>query len=175
MLIGLLLRKWTRLTRKATLPRIPVSRSHPRRYDEVILAIGATQTAFGYDALTESERLIWNTALVLSFLTGDRKDFFKNDARVRQWSAAYNGFVAMNLPDAADCVATLVKELAFRTEISPRDRRGDTASLLRLADLNARIKKIEAENNLPGKLNALIEHSYPWTDSAPKRSVPHAS
>jgi hypothetical protein len=127
-------------------------------------AIGETLTAFGYDALTDSERVIWNTALALSFLTGYRKEAFNPDARVHHWSAARIGFESMKVPDAADCVASLVTELAFRAELPLRGRRGEADSLLRLADLQQRFRRIDAENDLPAKLDAMIERSYPWND-----------
>lgn len=164
MLIGLLLGKFNRSRYEAPLPLIPVSRRHPRRCDEILRAIGQTLAVHGDEALTDGERIIWNTALVLSFLIGDRKNSFGSDARVRHWSAARIGFDAMNLPEAADCVVSLVKELAHRAELRPSDRYGDAASLLRLADLKRRFRTIEAENDLPAMLDAMVDRTYPWPD-----------
>jgi hypothetical protein len=164
MFLGLLPSGIQKRRHRPPQPYMPVSRGHPRRFDKVIHAIGQTLDALGDQALTDGERIIWNTSLVLSFMTNERHGYSRPGAKVQHWSAARIGFCAMRLPDAAECVASLVKELAHRTELAPSDTYGQGASLLRLANLKQRFRRIEAENDLAARLDAMIDQTYPWAD-----------
>jgi hypothetical protein len=141
-----------------------VSRNHPHRSHEVICAIGQTFDAFGDEALTDGERIIWNMSLVLSSMIRDRPVNVSKKATVQHWSAVRRGFRAMGLPDAADWVVVLVKELAYRAALSPSDRQAEQASLLRLAALKQEFERIAIKDNIGGKFDALIDATYPWAD-----------
>lgn len=164
MLIGLIMGRFDRSKQRPYPPRLPVSRYGPQRLEAVLRTIGQTQLIFGDDALTESERIIWNTALLLSIFTEILPDSFWRDAKVRSWPAARSGLIAMGLPDAAEHVASLVKELAYRAEQPRRSRDDDGASLERLAKLKLGFRKIETEHDLPTMLDEMAEQLYPWTD-----------
>jgi hypothetical protein len=65
----------------------------------------------------------------------------------------------MGLPAAATFVTSLVTELAFRAEMDPRDRRGEAASLDRLAKLKQQFSAVEEQHDLWELLRRLIERS----------------
>lgn len=164
MLIGLLVHGYDRSRIGIRPPRLRVSRYCPRRSEAVLDAIARTQSEFGDRALTDGERIIWNTALLLSVFTTSIPVSFARDARVRSWAAARNGLIAMGLRDAADCTPGLVKELAYRTEQPRRNRDAEAASLQRLARLKQGFCSIEIQDTIPAKLENLIEQIYPWAD-----------
>lgn len=163
-LAGLLFRRFDRAKQPDRLPRLAVSRFTELRRETVLRAIDQTELAFGDEALTDGERVIWNTGLVLSIFTDSLPDAFRCGAKVRSWPAAQRGFVAMGLPDAAEHVAVLVKELAYRAETLRRSQNDEDASLLRLAELKLLFWKVSAERDLLIMLDALIELVYPWPD-----------
>lgn len=146
------------------MPRLPVSRFAAHRREDVLGAIDRTALTFGDAALTDGERIVWNTGLVLAIFTDGLPDVFRRGARAQSWSAARRGFIAMGLPDAADDVAMLVKELAYRTEQPRRSRDDEDASLLRLAGLKLRFRENLAGRDPLLMLDALIERIYPWPD-----------
>lgn len=102
----------------------------------------------GGKALSAADSKIWNTAVVISYLSSEPGGHVPGNAKVLSWAAARAGFQEMGLPVAAAFVTSLVTELAFRTEIDPRDRQSEAASLLRLAGLKRQFAAIEAKHDL---------------------------
>lgn len=162
MLLGLLVRQLAKTSARDAGPRIPVARRHPDAPNAVLHAIAQTIASHGRDALTESEKLIWNTAVVVSFMTGDRSIGVPCDARILNWGAAQAGFREMGFPALAEFVNSLVLELVYRADLDVRDQRANSASLLRIAELKQNFQAIEAKIDLPGNLRMLIDRVYEW-------------
>lgn len=141
-------------------PVMPVHQQQPHRHDAMLRAIDRRIRDLGDRSLTNGERIIWSTALVIAILTGDRGAPFSAPAKLRHWSAARIGFTAMELPDAADCVVALVQELAYRAALAPNDRQAESRSLVRLAMLRRRFRTISAGTDMPARFNAMIERLY---------------
>lgn len=89
--------------------------------------------------LTKPDTLIWNTAVVVSFMTGDGRIAVPHDAKVLNRGAARAGFREMELPDLAEFVRLFVLELAYRADLDGRDGQENSASLLRIAELKKRL------------------------------------
>ncbi|MGH6650921.1 MAG: hypothetical protein ACREB7_07275 [Sphingopyxis sp.] len=164
--MSILLSLWlaSRRTRRGAEPPCPAMPVHQRqrhRHDAVLRAIDRRVRDLGDRSLTKGERIIWSTALAIAILTGDRDAPFSAPAKLPHWSAARIGFAAMELPDAADCVVALVKELAFRAALAPNDRQAESRSLVRLAMLRQRFRTISAGTDMPARFNAMIERLYP--------------
>lgn len=164
MLTGLVSSRLDRAKRPGRLPRFPVSRFAKKRREAVLGAIEKTELAFGDAALTDGERIVWNTGLVLAIFAETVPSIFRPGAKVRSWSSAHKGFAAMGLPDAAGHIAMLVNELAYRSERPRRRRDEEDASLLRLAGIKHRFREITAEHDPLLMLDGLIERIYPWPD-----------
>lgn len=162
MLLGLLVRHRVKPSARS-LARLPVARTHPDAPDAVLCAIARTIAEHGRDALTDPEKLIWNTAVVISFMTGDRRIGVPCDASVFNWGAARAGFLEMGLPTLAEFVKSLVIELAYRADLDARDRRANSASLLRIAELKRKFQAMEAEVDFPRELRQMIYRVYEWT------------
>lgn len=113
----------------------------------------------GATTLSAGESKIWNTAAVISFMAPAPRDHAPVNAGVLSWAAARAGFEDIGLPAAATFVTSLVTELAFRTEMDPRDRRGETDSLVRLAKLKQQFSAIEEQHDLWKLLRRLIERT----------------
>lgn len=109
--------------------------------------------------LSMAESKVWNTAAVISYMSSGDRDYAPANAKVLSWAAARAGFEDMGLPAAATFVTSLVTELAFRTEIDPRDRRGETDSLVRLAKLKQQFSFIEEQHDLWELLRELIKRT----------------
>ncbi|KTE19810.1 hypothetical protein ATE67_14370 [Sphingopyxis sp. H050] len=122
-------------------------------------AIGQKIESGGGKTLSTVESKIWNTAAVISYIAPASGDHAPANAKVLSWAAARAGFEDMGLPDAATFVTSLVTELAFRTEIDPRDRRGESESLVRLATLKQEFSAIEEQHDLWELLRKLIERT----------------
>ncbi|HEY0595623.1 hypothetical protein [Sphingopyxis sp.] len=107
--------------------------------------------------MSNTDILIWNTAVVVSFMTGDRRIAVPTDASVLNWGAARAGFREMGLPDLAEFVRLFVLELAYRADLDGRDGEANSASLLRIAELKKRFQAVEAEVDFPLELSRMIE------------------
>lgn len=162
MLLGLLVRQLAKPSARDAGPRIPVARSHPDAPNAVLHAIAQTIASHGRDALTDSEKLIWNTAVVVSFMTGDRRIKVPSDARVLSWGAARAGFNEMGLPVLAEFVRLLVLELAYRADLNVQNGSANSASLLRIAALKHRFQAIEGDIDFPWEIEQLICRVYEW-------------
>lgn len=106
--------------------------------------------------------MIWNTAVVISFMTGDRGLGVPRDASVLNWGAARAGFREMGLPTLAELVRMFVLELAYRADLDGRDRAADSASLLRIARLKRSFQAIDAEVDFLLELRRMIDRLYKW-------------
>ena len=125
-------------------------------------AIAQTILRHGRDALTDSEKLIWNTALVISVMTGDRRIAVPSDARVLSWGAARAGFNEMGFPALAEFVRRFVLELAYRADLDVRNGKANSASLLRIAALKHSFQASEVDIDFPGEIEQLICRVYEW-------------
>ncbi|MBE1526501.1 hypothetical protein GGC65_000957 [Sphingopyxis sp. OAS728] len=140
---------------------------HPARTENstsletMLAAIARKVESRGGTALSAKESKVWNTAVVISFMSSDRRDHAPANAKVLSWAAARAGFEDMGLPTAAAFVTSLVTELAFRTEIDPRNRRREADSLVRLATLKRQFSSIEEQHDLWELLRKLIEPTAP--------------
>lgn len=162
MLLGLLVRKLAKASARDAGPRIPVARSHPEAPNAVLRAIAQTIATHGRDALTDSEKLIWNTALVISVMTGDRRIAVPSDARVLSWGAARAGFDEMGFPALAEFVRLFVLELAYRADLDIWNGKANSASLLRIAALKHGFQASESDINFPWEIEQLICRVYEW-------------
>lgn len=153
--MGLLLDRFR--TREA--PDRPATPAQPASVKATLAAIGQKIEGCGGATLSTSERKIWNTAVVISHMAPASGDHAPANAKVLSWAAARAGFEDMGLPAAATFVTSLVTELAFRTEIDPRDRRGETDSLVRLAKMKQQFSDIEEQHDLWELLRRLIERT----------------
>lgn len=133
--------------------------ANPASVKATLAAIGQKIERGGRETLTTAESKVWNTAAVISYLTPASGDYAPANAKVLSWAAARAGFEEMGVPAAGTFVISLVTELAFRTEIDPRDRRGETDSLIRLAKLKQQFSAIEEQNDLWELLRRLIERT----------------
>lgn len=131
----------------------------PASVKATLAAIGQKIESDGRETLTTAESKVWNTAAVISYMAPASGDHAPANAKVFSWAAARAGFEDMGLPAAATFVTSLVTELAFRTEIDPRDRGGETDSLIRLAKLKQRFSAIEEQHDLWELLRRLIERT----------------
>lgn len=131
----------------------------PASLKATLAAIGQKIESGGGETLSTMESKIWNTAAVIYYMAPASGDHAPENAKVLSWAAARAGFENMGLPDAATFVTSLVTELAFRTEIDPRDRRGETDSLVRLATLKQHFSAIEEQHDLWELLRRFIERT----------------
>lgn len=155
MLIALLLARFRATERRIMLPE----RTNPANLGSALDAIGRKLAAGSASTLSTSESRLWNTAVVISYLSSALRDHVPGNARVLSWSAARAGFKDMGLPAAAEFVTSLVTELAFRSDLDPRDRRGETASLLRLAALKGQFSAIEEAYDLKDMLGQMLKRA----------------
>jgi len=162
MLLGLLVRQLAKPSARDAGPRIPVARTHPEAPNAVLRAIAETIAKHGRAALTDSEKLIWNTAVVVSFMTGDRRISVPSDARVSSWGAARAGFNEMGFPALAEFVRLFVLELAYRADLDVQNRRANSASLLRIAALKERFQASEGDIDFSREIDQLICRVYEW-------------
>lgn len=125
-------------------------------------AIAQTIARHGRDALTDSEKLIWNTAVVISFMTGDRRIAVPSDARVLSWGAARAGFNEMGFPALAEFVRLFAIELAYRADLDVQNGTVNSASLLRIAALKHGFQASEAEIDFSWEIERLICRVYEW-------------
>lgn len=156
MLLGLFLRQFSPPRPRETGPRIRGSQLRPDLVQPTLSAIAQRISDQGENLLTDSEKLIWNTAVVIAFTTDDNRIGVPTDAKISSWGAARAGFRAMGLPEMAEFVRMLVIELAYRADLNIRDEAADSASLLRIADFKHSIRMIEAEFDFHYELNELI-------------------
>lgn len=115
----------------------------------------------GGATLSAAESKIWNTAVAISYMSSGSGDHIPKNAKILSWAAARAGFEDMGLPAAATFVTSLVTELAFRSEMEPCDRRGETDSLVRLATLKRQFSSIEEQHDLWELLRRSIERTAP--------------
>ncbi|MBL9065332.1 MAG: hypothetical protein JNN10_03460 [Sphingopyxis sp.] len=153
--MGLLLERFR--TREA--PDRSARLANPASVKATLAAIGQKIESGGGETLSTVESKIWNTAAVIYYMAPASGDRAPENAKVLSWAAARAGFEDMGLPDAATFVTSLVTELAFRTEMDPRDRRGETESLIRLARLKQEFSAIEEQHDLWELLRKLIERT----------------
>ena len=140
-------------------PDRPVRPTNSSSLEVTLAAIGQKIEGGGGETLSTAEIKIWNTAVVISYMSYRSSDHIPANARVFSWAAARAGFEDMGLPAAATFVTSLVTELAFRTEMDPRDRRGETDSLVRLAKLKQHFSAIEEQHDLWELLRRMIERT----------------
>lgn len=140
-------------------PDRPTTQAQSASLKATLAAIGQKIESGSGETLSTVESKIWNTAAVISYMAPASGDHAPANAKVLSWAAARAGFEDMGLPDAATFVTSLVTELAFRTEIDPRDRRGDTDSLVRLATLKQHFSAIEEQHDLWELLRRFIERT----------------
>ncbi|MGB3847409.1 MAG: hypothetical protein WA940_16180 [Sphingopyxis sp.] len=153
--MGLLLERF----RARNAPDRPERPAKPASIKATLAAIGQKIESGGKATLSSSESKIWNTAAVISYMSPACGNYAPANARVLSWAAARAGFENMGLPAAATFVTSLVTELAFRSEMDPRDRRGETESLVRLAKLKQEFSAIEEQHDLWELLRRLIERT----------------
>lgn len=140
-------------------PDRPATQAQSASLKATLAAIGQKIESDSGETLSRVESKIWNTAAVISYMAPGSGDHAPANAKVLSWAAARAGFEDMGPPDAATFVTSLVTELAFRTEIDPRDRRGESDSLVRLATLKRQFSAIEEEHDLWDLLRKLIERT----------------
>ncbi|OHD06253.1 hypothetical protein [Sphingopyxis sp. RIFCSPHIGHO2_12_FULL_65_19] len=162
MLLGLLVRQLAKPSARDAGPRIPVARTHPEAPNAVLRAITETIAKHGPEALTHSEKLIWNTAVVISFMTGDCRIAVPSDARVLSWGAARAGFNEMGFPALAELVRLFVLELAYRADLNVQNGTANSASLLRIAVLKQSFQASEGDIDFPREVEQLICRVYEW-------------
>lgn len=156
MLLALLARRFAQpLARIAA--RVATAPDGPRTAETVLRDIALRISAGGADTLTKTDTLIWNTAVVVSFMAGDGRVAVPHDAKVLSWGAARAGFREMGRPDLAEFVRLFVLELAYRADLDGRDGKANSASLLRIAELKQRFQRVGSEVNFPLELSMLAE------------------
>ena len=160
MSLGLLARQWAKASAPRAAPRGPIARTSADTANVVLQATARKISEQGKDALSDAEKRIWNTAVVIFFMTGDSRIGVPADARVTSWGAAAAGFREMGYPNLAECVRSLVVELAYRADLQGRDQAANSASLLRIAELKRNFQAIEAEVDFSGELRDLIDRVY---------------
>lgn len=136
-----------------------VSQTNSVSLEATLAAIWQVIECGGGETLSAAEIKIWNTAVVISYMSSSASDHIPANAKVLSWAAARAGFEDMGLPAAATFVTSLVAELAFRTEMDPRNRRGETDSLVRLAKLKQQFSAIEEQHDLWELLRRMIERT----------------
>lgn len=156
MLIALLARRFAHPLPRIS-GRVTADADRPRTAETVLRDIAQRISAGDADTLTKPDTLIWNTAVVVSFMTGDGRIAVPHDAKVLNWGAARAGFREMGLPDLAEFVRLFVLELAYRADLDGRDGEANSASLLRITELKKRFRKAEAEVDFPLELSRMIE------------------
>lgn len=137
----------------------PARPAKPTSLEADLAAIGQKIECCGWNTLSVAESKVWNTAAVISCMSSDGRDHAPANAKVFSWAAARAGFEDMGLPAAATFVTSLVTELAFRTEMDPRNRQSDSDSLVRLAKLKQNFSLIEEQHDLWELLRGLIERT----------------
>ncbi|WP_186402102.1 hypothetical protein [Sphingopyxis sp. P1IMeth2] len=153
--MGLLLERF----RALGAPDRPARTTNSASLEATLATIGKKIEVSGGTTLTIAECKIWNTAAVISYMATASRDHAPANAKVLSWAAARAGFEDMGLPAAATFVTSLVTELAFRTEMDPRDRQGETGSLVRLAKLKQQFSAIEEKHDLWELLRRMIERT----------------
>lgn len=156
MLLALLARRFAQPSGRNAVP-IAADPDRPGTTEAVLRDLAHKISAGGADKLTSPDTLIWNTAVVVSFMTGDGRIAMPPDARVLNWGAARAGFREMGLPTLAEFVRLLVLELAYRADLDGREGEANSASLLRIAELKQRFRAVEAEVDFPLELSRMIE------------------
>lgn len=124
--------------------------------DDLLRTIATKIASDGPEKLGPRDRLVWNTAVVISTMTSDVTGRVPNDAKVFSWGSARAGFVAMGAPEAGEIISSLVLELAHRSERRPLRKAAGNASLLRLASLKTQFCEIDRETSLWDKLASLV-------------------
>ena len=156
MLLALLARRFGHPLARIS-AQVTADPDSPRTSETVLGDIAQRISAGDADKLTKADMLIWNTAVVVSFMTGDGRIAVPLDAPVLHWGAARAGFREMGLPDLAEFVRLFVLELAYRADLDGRDREANSASLLRIAELKKRFQTVEAEVDFPLELSRMID------------------
>lgn len=155
MLLALLMRRFAQPLLRDAAPA--VAGTDPSRTADAVLRDMAHRISNdGGKTLTGPERLIWNTAVVVAFMTGDGRVAVPPDAKVLNWGAARAGFREMGLPVLAEFVRLFVLELAYRADLDAQDGEANLASLLRIAELQQRFGAIEAEVDFPYEFSRMI-------------------
>ena len=155
MLLALLARRFAQPLMRIAAP-IPADPMPPGTTGAVLDDIAARISATGANKLTRPDMLIWNTAVVVSFMTGDGRMAVPPDAKVLSWGAARAGFREMGLPDLAEFVRLFVLELAYRADLDGCDREANSASLLRIADLKQRFQAVETDVDFAYEFDRMI-------------------
>lgn len=92
MLLSLLVNQLAKPSAPRAAPRGPITRTNADAVNVVLQATARKISEQGKDTLTDAEKRIWNTAVVIFFMTGDSKINVPPDARVTSWGAAAAGF-----------------------------------------------------------------------------------
>ncbi len=156
MLLALLARRFAQPLAGASAP-VTAAPGRPGTTEAVLRAIAQRISVGGGDKLTNADELIWNTAIVVSFMTGDSRIAVPPDAKVLNWGAALAGFREMGLPGLAEFVRLFVLELAYRADLDARNREANSASLLRIAELKRRFRAVEAQVDFAYEFDRMIE------------------
>jgi hypothetical protein len=156
MLLGLLISRFGRRSLRANGPQRRSAVPCADSVQEALNGLAWRISDDGENALTDPEKLIWNTAVVIAMMTGDGRIGVPSDARISSWGAARAGFRAMGLPALAEFARLFVLELAHRADLDAGDRAADSASLLRIAELKQSFDAVEAEVDFHHELQAMI-------------------
>lgn len=155
MLLALLARRFAQPPAR-TSATVTADPDRPVTAEAVLRDIAQRLSTGGADKMSDADIFIWNTAVVVSFMTGDRRIAVPFDAKVLNWGAARAGFREMGLPALAEFVRLFVLELAYRADLDGRDRKANSASLLRIADLKQRFQAVEAEIDFAYEFDKMI-------------------
>lgn len=155
MLLALLARRFAR-PRARISARVTADPDHPGTAEAVLRDIAQRISAGSAYKMSHADMLIWNTAVVVSFMTGDGRIAVPHDAKVLNWGAARAGFREMGLPDLAEFVRLFVLELAYRADLNGRDREANSASLLRIADLMQSFQSVEAKVDFAYEFDRMV-------------------
>lgn len=145
MLLALLLHHVRQPSLRAAPPHYRAATVCADTVKTVLNLIACRISADGVAGLTETEKLIWNTAVVIALMTGDSSIGVPSGAKISSWGAASAGFRAMGFPKLAECVRLFVLELAYRADLDERDKAADSASLVRVAELKHSFSATGAE------------------------------
>ncbi|MBU0825024.1 MAG: hypothetical protein KKA44_02460 [Alphaproteobacteria bacterium] len=135
-------------------------RTQPESKFATLQAIAQRISRHGAGALSDAESVIWNTAAVIFFMTGDNRLGMLPDAKIFSWGAARAGFREMGLPALGEVVRLLVIELAYRADLDGRNRAADSASLLRIAKLKQQFEAAQFTADLHNQLQEMIARAH---------------
>lgn len=160
MLIGLLVRQVAQSAASKAGLRVSVKRTEPEPKYVTLNAIAHRISRHGAGALSDAESVIWNTAAVIFFVTGDNRHGMPPDAKIFSWGAARAGFREMGLPALGEVVRLLVIELAYRADLDGQNRSADSSSLLRIAKLKQQFEAAQLTADLHKKFQDLIARAH---------------